>query len=205
MFKKIFTALLLLYFCQNNWVLAQPSLNGATGLLELPTADVVKKESFGIGIYSADDVKIRNMGYGLAEKLEVSFANEKHDIEQINKFNVKYVLLSETVLTPGLAVGINDLTGKSERSTFAVVSKGLPLGFRVHAGIGSGDFEKGFVALEKNITPLLGANVFPSTMLLVEYNDDNINYGMRMSIVPDLKLNLGRSDHKTFIGLTYAK
>ena len=205
MFKKIFTALLLLYFCQNNWVLAQPSLNGATGLLELPTADVVKKESFGIGIYSADDVKIRNMGYGLAEKLEVSFANEKHDIEQINKFNVKYVLLSETVLTPGLAVGINDLTGKSERSTFAVVSKGLPLGFRVHAGIGSGDFEKGFVALEKNITPLLGANVFPSTTLLVEYNDNNINYGMRMSIVPDLKLNLGRSDHKTFIGLTYAK
>lgn len=205
MFKKIFTALLLLYFCQNNWVLAQPSLNGATGLLELPTADVVKKESFGIGIYSADDVKIRNMGYGLAEKLEVSFANEKQDIEQINKFNVKYVLLSETVLTPGLAVGINDLTGKSERSTFAVVSKGLPLGFRVHAGIGSGDFEKGFVALEKNITPLLGANVFPSTTLLVEYNDNNINYGMRMSIVPDLKLNLGRSDHKTFIGLTYAK
>lgn len=205
MFKKIFTALLLLYFCQNNWVLAQPSLNGATGLLELPTADVVKKESFGVGVYSADDVKIRNMGYGLAEKLEVSFANEKHDIEQINKFNVKYVLLSETVLTPGLAVGINDLTGKSERSTFAVVSKGLPLGFRVHAGIGSGDFEKGFVALEKNITPLLGANVFPSTTLLVEYNDDNINYGMRMSIVPDLKLNLGRSDHKTFIGLTYAK
>ena len=205
MFKKIFTALLLLYFCQNNWVLAQPSLNGATGLLELPTADVVKKESFGVGVYSADDVKIRNMGYGLAEKIEVSFANEKQDIEQINKFNVKYVLLSETVLTPGLAVGINDLTGKSERSTFAVVSKGLPLGFRVHAGIGSGDFEKGFVALEKNITPLLGANVFPSTMLLVEYNDNNINYGMRMSIVPDLKLNLGRSDHKTFIGLTYAK
>ena len=205
MFKKIFTALLLLYFCQNNWGLAQLSLNGATGLLELPTADVVKKESFGIGVYSADDVKIRNMGYGLAEKLEVSFANEKHDIEQINKFNVKYVLLSETVLTPGLAVGINDLTGKSERSTFAVVSKGLPLGFRVHAGIGSGDFEKGFVALEKNITPLLGANVFPSTTLLVEYNDNNINYGMRMSIVPDLKLNLGRSDHKTFIGLTYAK
>ena len=205
MFKKIFTALLLLYFCQNNWVLAQPSLNGATGLLRLPTADVVKKESFGVGVYSADDVKIRNMGYGLAEKLEVSFANEKHDIEQINKFNVKYVLLSETVLTPGLAVGINDLTGKSERSTFAVVSKGLPLGFRVHAGIGSGDFEKGFVALEKNITPLLGANVFPSTTLLVEYNDNNINYGMRMSIVPDLKLNLGRSDHKTFIGLTYAK
>ena len=118
---------------------------------------------------------------------------------------MKYVLLSETVLTPGLAVGINDLTGKSERSTFAVVSKGLPLGFRVHAGIGSGDFEKGFVALEKNITPLLGANVFPSTTLLVEYNDNNINYGMRMSIVPDLKLNLGRSDHKTFIGLTYAK
>ena len=69
----------------------------------------------------------------------------------------------------------------------------------------SGDFEKGFVALEKNITPLLGANVFPSTTLLVEYNDNNINYGMRMSIVPDLKLNLGRSDHKTFIGLTYAK
>ena len=205
MFKKIFTALLLLYFCQNNWGLAQPSLNGATGLLELPTADVVKKESFGIGIYSADDVKIRNMGYGLAEKLEVSFANEKQDSEHLNKFNVKYVLLSETVLTPGLAVGINDLTGKSERSTFAVVSKGLPLGFRVHAGIGSGDFEKGFVALEKNITPLLGANVFPSTTLLVEYNDNNINYGMRMSIVPDLKLNLGRSDHKTFIGLTYAK
>ena len=205
MFKKIFTALMLLYFCQNNWVLAQPSLNGATGLLELPTADVVKKESFGIGVYSADDVKIRNMGYGLAEKLEVSFANEKQDIEQLNKLNVKYVLLSETVLTPGLAVGINDLTGKSERSTFAVVSKGLPLGFRVHAGIGSGDFEKGFVALEKNITPLLGANVFPSTTLLVEYNDNNINYGMRMSIVPDLKLNLGRSDHKTFIGLTYAK
>lgn len=194
-----------MYFCQNNWGLAQPSLNGATGLLELPTADVVKKESFGIGVYSADDVKIRNMGYGLAEKLEVSFANEKQDIEQLNKFNVKYVLLSETVLTPGLAVGINDLTGKSERSTFAVVSKGLPLGFRVHAGIGSGDFEKGFVALEKNITPLLGANVFPSTTLLVEYNDNNINYGMRMSIVPDLKLNLGRSDHKTFIGLTYAK
>ena len=182
MFKKIFTALMLLYFCQNNWGLAQPSLNGATGLLELPTADVVKKESFGIGVYSADDVKIRNMGYGLAEKLEVSFVNEKQELEQLNKFNVK-----------------------SERSTFAVVSKGLPLGFRVHAGIGSGDFEKGFVALEKNITPLLGANVFPSTTLLVEYNDDNINYGMRMSIVPDLKLNLGRSDHKTFIGLTYAK
>ena len=205
MFRKIFIVLLAVYCCQNNWGLAQPSLTGATGLLELPTADVVKKESFGIGIYSADDVKIKNMGYGLAEKLEVSFVNEKQELEQLNKFNVKYVLVSETVLTPGLAVGINDFTGKSDRSTFAVVSKGLPLGFRVHAGIGSGDFEKGFVALEKNITPLLGANVFPSTTLLVEYNDNNINYGMRMSIVPDLKLNLGRFDHKTFIGLTYAK
>lgn len=186
-------------------ILAQPSLNGSTGLFEVPTADIVRNDNVSIGAYSYDNYNMKSIGVNINPKIELTGVNIKGNGDTFNKLNIKYIIASESVLSPGYAIGINDLTSEQKFSPFFVLSKGLPLGFRIHAGVGGGSYNNGFVAIEKNITPHMRTNLFPSTNFIVEYDGKNTNYGVRMSMAQNVKFNLGRCDNKTFIGLTYAK
>lgn len=186
---------------------AAPSVSGPTGMINTPSADALREGQFSLGYHRMNEEKIGTFGISLMPNLEVGVAH--HDFDNggaDNLFNAKWSVLPETVVTPGIAVGVEDIGNKHDRTAYAVASKALPLGFRIHAGVGNGRYDGMFGAIEKTINPLsilTGDNAFPATTLIAEYDGHNMNYGARMSIIPGLKLEAGWRDSKSYVGATY--
>jgi len=107
-------------------------------------------------------------------KLEIGVAGFRYDHQDNENYvNAKFSILSESVLNPGLTVGIEGVANIRERSAYAVASKALPFGFRMHVSAGNGRFDGVFAGIEKNLNPisvLTGNNVFPETTLIAEYD-----------------------------------
>lgn len=189
---------------------AAPSVNGSTGLINTPTADVLQEGQFSLGYYHLKEGGVGALNLNLAKNLELGVAGFRYDsdVSKDNEtlVNFKYSLLSETVLTPGLAVGVEDIGNDAKRTHYAAASKALPFGFRLHAGVGDGRYDGVFAAIEKTISPIgavTGNNIFPATTLIAEWDGDRMNYGARMAIVPGLKIDAGWRHSETYIGLSY--
>ncbi|GMB01308.1 YjbH domain-containing protein [Pelosinus sp. IPA-1] len=188
-------------------VFAAPSVNGSTGLINNPSADVLREGQVSLGYYHLKDGGVGIFNTNIAPNLELGVAGFRYDGQQNkNLVNAKFALVPETVLSPGLAVGVEDIGNNNKRSSYAVASKALPLGFRIHAGVGNGRFDGVFAGIEKTINPvsiLTGNNAFPATTLIAEYDGKNMNYGARMSIVPGLKLDAGWRNHDGYVGISF--
>lgn len=186
---------------------AAPSINGSTGLINTPSADVLREGQFSLGYYNTREGGVGIFNTNIAPNLEIGVAGFRYDNESNkNYLNAKFSIVPETVLSPGLAVGVEDAAGETDRSYFAVASKGLPLGFRIHAGVGNGRYDGLFAGIEKTINPvsiLTGNSTFPATTLIAEYDGRDMNYGARMSIIPGLKLDAGWRHDKTYVGVTF--
>lgn len=205
--KKIMLATVCAAFMVAAPVAAAPSVNGSTGLINTPSADVLREGQFSLGYYNTREGGVGVFNTNVAPNLEIGVAGFRYD-NQSNKnyLNAKFGLLPETVLSPGLAIGVEDAADKTDRSYYAVASKGLPLGFRIHAGVGSGRYDGFFAGVEKTINPvsvLTGNSAFPATTLIAEYDGRDMNYGARMSIIPGLKLDAGWRHDKTYVGITF--
>jgi hypothetical protein len=186
---------------------AAPSVNGSTGMINSPSADVLREGQISLGYYHLKDGGVGVFNTNLAPNFEIGVSGFRYD-NQANKtyLNAKFGVLPETVLTPGLAIGVEDIANQDKRSVYAVASKMLPLGFRMHVGAGSGHINGMFAALEKTINPvsvLTGNNAFPATTLIAEYDGKKMNYGARLSVVPGLKLDAGWRDHSAYFGLSF--
>jgi hypothetical protein len=189
---------------------AAPSVNGSTGQINNPSADVLREGQFAAGYYHLKDGGAGVFDIGLLPNLELGVAGFRYDDSHANKtyVNAKLGLLPETVLTPGVSVGIEDVAGERSRSYYAVASKALPFGFRIHAGVGNGRFDGPFAALEKTINPIsaiTGSNTFPATTLIAEFDGHRMNYGARVSIVPGLKVDAGWRDHSAYFGISFTR
>jgi hypothetical protein len=201
--KKLLISVAIL-ISLTNMTYAAPSTKGDTGMINTPTADVLREGQVSLGYYNLHEGKTASLGFNATQNLEVSVAHTDFDFSDKTTYvNAKYAIKSEGVLTPGIAIGVEDIANKDDRTAYAVVSKGLPFGFRAHVGIGNGRYDGVFYALEKNITPLGIKGIFPDTTLIVEHDGHDMNYGMRMSIVPGLKVNAGWRDKETYVGVTY--
>ncbi len=200
--KLLLSAAILLSL--TNMTYAASSTSGSTGMINTPTADVLREGQVSLGYYNLHEGKTASIGFSATKNLEVSVARTDFDFsDKATYVNAKYAIAAEGVLTPGIAIGVEDIANKRDRTAYAVVSKGLPLGFRAHVGVGNGRYDGMFCSLEKNITPLGIKGVFPDTTLIVENDGHDINYGVRMSIVPGLKVNAGWRDKETYVGVTY--
>ncbi len=205
--KKILCGISCVLLLSAAPVLAAPSVNGSTGLINNPSADVLREGEFSLGYYHLKDGGVGIFNTNVLPKLELGVAGFRYDGQDNNNYiNAKFSVLPETVLSPGLALGVEDISGSSKRSAYAVASKALPLGFRIHAGVGDGRFNGVFGGIEKTINPvsiITGNNAFPATTLIAEYDGKNMNYGARMSIVPGLKLDAGWRNHDGYFGVSY--
>ncbi|EGO62943.1 YjbH domain-containing protein [Acetonema longum] len=208
--KKIFA--IIVSFCfltmAASTVLAAPSLNGPTGMIHTPTADV--PQAFSAGIYHLDEAKTGTLNMTLLPRLEVGATRWNPDLgDDTTAFHAKWGFMPETAMTPGLAVGVEDIGDEYERSPYIVASKALPLGFRVHAGTGGGRFkDKVFASLETTINPVgvvTGDSVFPATTLIAEYDGEDTNFAVRLSILPGLKAEAGWRglDDSSYYGLSF--
>lgn len=188
-------------------VMAAPSVNGPTGLINSPSADVLRPGQISLGYYHLKNGGVGSFNTNVAPNLELGVAGFRYDgQDNKNYVNAKFALFPESILTPGVAVGGEDLGNRNERSLYAVASKALPLGFRLHVGAGNGRFHGAFASIEKVINPisiLTGNNVFPTTTLIAEYDGKNMNYGARLSIISGLKLDAGVRNHDGYIGISF--
>lgn len=183
---------------------AAPSTTGSTGLIDTPTADTLRAGQISLGYFDLEESRNMSFGMNLAKNLELSAGSAAFE-DSVRKtyVNVKYAIKQESVLLPGVAIGMEDIGGAVDRTAYAVVSKSLPLGFRVHAGLGGGRYDGAFYGLEKTLVPMAVGGVFPDTSLLVEYDGHEMNYGLRMSLVTGLKINAGLRGDDPYIGVTY--
>lgn len=205
--KKIMFGISCMLLVMSATVLAAPSINGSTGLINTPTADVLRAGQLSLGYYHLKDGGVGIFNTNIAPNLEIGLAGFRYDGQQNrNVVNAKFGLVPETVLTPGVAVGVEDISNTEKRSAYVAASKALPFGFRIHAGAGNGRFNGIFAGLEKTINPvsiITGNNAFPATTLIAEYDGKNMNYGARMSIVPGLKLDAGWRKNDSYIGISF--
>lgn len=204
--KKAFLYALCALFLSTATATAAPSFNGSTGMINTPSADALRDGQFSLGYHDLKDHKVGTFSLNVMSNVEVGVARQFPDTgNPLTSFNAKWSIAPETVITPGVAVGVEGL-GDGHRSAYAVASKALPLGFRIHAGVGNGRFNGAFGAIEKTINPLslvTGNNTFPATTLIAEYDGDGMNYGARLSIIPGLKVEAGWRDSKSYIGASF--
>lgn len=206
--KVVLVAILLLLVAAPGY--AAPSIKGATGLINTPSADVLREGQFSLGYYHLKDGGVGSFTTNITGKLELGVAGFRYDSDA-NKQNhtyvsTKYGVLPETILTPGVAIGVEDIANLDKRTGYVVASKVLPFGFRIHAGVGNGRYNGVFAVLEKNINPVSifsGSGGFPTTTLLAEWDGHNLNYGARMTVASGLKLDVGRREHQTYFGASF--
>lgn len=206
--KKVFTGMLLFMIAAS--ASAAPSINGSTGLIETPASDIVREGDFSLGYYHLEQGTVASFHVGLIKNVEAGLSfYDPNGGSRMNRLNAKWSLMPETVVTPGLAVGVEDISDKAERSAYIVGSKALPLGFRIHCGLGNGRYEGVFGSIEKTINPfgvLTGDKAFPATTLIAEYDGKDVNVGARLALVSGVKIDAGWQDMKDFyVGFSITK
>jgi len=186
------------------WTAAAPSLQGSTGNIVVPSADVLRLGQFDLGYYHETGEKTAVAAVGISRNWELSAARrEREHGTDYTAVNLKYAVAQESITEPGLAIGVEDISAEGDRSLYVVASKGLPFGIRLHAGCGNGSYGGLFYAVEKKITPHAAGGVFPDAAVLVENNGHETDYGIRISLSKGLKATAGWHDGEKFIGFTY--
>lgn len=196
---------------------AEPGLEGVTGILNVPTAEVAKDGEFYIG-FGRNENKVRYpgreqrnyfVGVGFLPRLEVvaryidfpeildpsvpGFGTRKD-----RSVNAKLQLLSEECAPVSVAAGMYDVGGRAviERGTYGVVSKTIgPV--RLTLGVGDKRLDGVFGGVE--ISPI------PELDLMYEYDTYDHNFGVRLNPHPDWHLTLGSVSDGFSWGVSYGK
>ena len=138
----IYIILVLLNACL---VYAAPTIHGPTGLIEMPTADVLRYQEYTVGIdYLAEarsvsdprheDSNFYKFNIGTYDNVEMGIVGGTRPDEGVF-INMKYHVFEEEKLNPiGVAIGTEKLTSRSETATYIVMSKPFGAGIATHFG-----------------------------------------------------------------------
>ena len=131
--------------------------------------------------------------------LELSYSrfNPKHE-NNFNMLSAKYQLIAESVLTPAVAVGIEDIGDKLDRAGYVAATKEGPWGFRGHVGIGTGRFQNGFIAMEKQFK--VNSDVL-NLSLALEYDGHHFNYGATLPVGKLVQAEIGMRSNDLYAGV----
>jgi hypothetical protein len=198
-------------------VRAEAGLEGVTGLLNIPTAEVLKDGEITVG-FGRNDNKVRFpgsrqrnyfAGIGFLPRLELTA--RYIDFPEIQdtgipgfgtrkdrSVNAKFQLLSEDKNPLSLAVGVYDLGGQAvhERGAYGVASKTF----------GKAQFTLGYG--DKRLDGFFGGvSIKPVEKLdlMYEYDSYDHNFGVRFSPHPDWHLTAGSVAGDFTFGLSYTK
>lgn len=201
---KFIMIFVVVFSCTLSSVEAAPTTYGSTGLIDIPTADVMRKDQLEIGYYNIDRKKYEVMALPVAKNLEISGVirdeNADHTIKAISaKVNVK----QEGILFPSVAIGMYDVGNNDKRSLYVTASKALPFGLRLTAGVGNQYYKNGFVGLETKLIPLSKGGTFPDMSLMIERINKRMSYGLRLATAKGLQITAGWRDNTPFWALTY--
>lgn len=198
--KKVFGALSLmgcLIFtmpCE-----AKILLSSISGVINVPSAHVRTMGEFSVMAQQTEDGNVFGVNAAVLPSLEVAYSrfNPKHESD-FNMVSAKYQLLSESLLTPAVAVGVEDIGDKLERAGYVVATKEGPWGFRGHVGIGTGRFQNGFVAMEKQFK--VNSDVL-NLSLALEYDGHHFNYGVALPVGKLVQAEIGMRSNDLYAGV----
>lgn len=178
---------------------------GITGLINTPSADIVRGAQASFSYNQQENAQRAALTVALGAGLEAAVLRRVPEVGAQQTFgSFKMQLRSESVLQPAIAVGVDDVSDRHERSLYVAASKGLPYGLRLHTGIGSGRFHGFFAAIEKRLTPAIPSPSFqPFTALLAEYDGRHLNYGLRWQAAPAMQLDIGCRSKQTYMAVAY--
>ena len=183
---------------------AAPAAGGETGNLLTPSADMMRVGQLHGAWRSENHERSWSLAVPVTNSLEISLQQvHQREGKETSEVGVKYLLRPEGVMNPGAAIGVEDMFSERRRSVYAVISKSLPYGLRLHAGVGNGRFQGGFAAVEMRLAPKLQPGVFPDASLYAEHIDGHAAYGIRLSLLRGAKLTAGVDGHQNFIGISY--
>jgi hypothetical protein len=193
---------------------AAPSLFGPTGLLVIPTADTLAALSWnthaGAVDTGGDTMMTFGGNFGATPKLELGLSGV--DFKPFGTkalLNAKYAFLTETKVTPGVALGGLDIASQmgSSPGVYIVASKSLtsllggPLSkynIRGHLGYGANNVfgDDLFGGLDMQVTPKVQA--------MVEWLNGATYFGGRVGLGLGFRAELGSYDGHIGGGISYA-
>lgn len=181
---------------------AAPSLIGPTGMLVVPTAEVLGMTQWNVGATAvrADDASDETVYYanlGLMPRLELGIARDKFEGgEAETLLNGKMNVLGPLPGQVTLAFGMVDITDQIDRTTYVVATHDLGAGVltprgrftrpQVHLGVGSGRFDGLFGAFSVTVSGRTNA--------MIEYDGDDLNLGVCWPVLDSVGLTLASLD-----------
>lgn len=182
------------------------TLYGPTGLLTVPTSSTVRLREAKIGATFANDVRSPSINYGVIDWVEIggAFVDRDNGSDRLIG-NAKVTFIPSNFRTVTLGVGVIDAADAIGRTFYAVASADLltpnaeiegrsAVGFRVHAGYGSGMFREKLIG---------GAELYfqEGFSLLGEYDGKNVNGGVRYT-KDSVQAQLGVLNKKLAFGIS---
>lgn len=191
------TLFLLLFSLSNAEARIVPS--GMSGVINTPTAHMRPFGHFDVSFQYSDSYRNLSTNAVVLPGVEVAYSHWfSSGKANYNLYSMKYNFLPETVVTPAVTVGVEDVTDEIRRSGFVAVSKAGPWGLMLHGGVGTGRFREGFVALEKQFK-VNSDNL--NLGLALEYDGNDFNYGMFVPVGALLQAEAGIRSNKFYAGL----
>lgn len=187
-------------------VVRHNTILGPTGLLTVPTAFVTPYRQGQLGTSFSRDLKSITANYGLLSGIEVGAAFIDEDAGSNDVLgNAKLHIVPSNIPWMELGIGVMDVTDEIERTGYIIASADwtVPsrlqddaIGFRLHAGAGSGIFHDKFIGgAELRLNPRLG--------IIGEWDTENFNTAVRYTHNDALRLQLGIVTKRVFFGVTY--
>jgi len=178
---------------------AKMLLSSISGVINVPSAHVRNIGEFSVMAQQTEDGNVLGVNAAVLPNLEVAYSrfNPKHE-SNFNMLSAKYQLIPESVLTPAVAVGIEDIGDKLDRAGYVAVTKEGPWGFRGHVGIGTGRFQNGFIAMEKQFK--VNSDVL-NLSLALEYDGHHFNYGATLPVGKLVQAEIGMRSNDLYAGV----
>ena len=197
--KKIFAAMLAVLAAVPLAAEAKTTPSGTSGVINTPSAYVRRPGHLSIGYdLTKDDHNLRgNVALPLGLEVAGSRVDPKHG-DIYSTVSAKWNLIPETPVTPAVAIGGEALGNQVDRRGYIVVSKALPLGFRIHGGIGTDQYKHGFGALEKDIK--VGTQAMT---VMGEYDGSHFNYGASLPLAKFTTAEIGVRTHHLYGSLNF--
>ena len=178
---------------------AKVLLSSVSGVINVPSANVRSLGHVEVMGQYTEDMTALGGNIAALPGLEVAYSRlSPNHGEDFNMYSAKYQFVPETITTPAVAVGVEDFGDEIERSSYVVATKEGPWGVRGHAGVGTGRFSNGFVALEKQFK--VNSKAF-NLSLALEYDGHDFNYGATVPMGKMLQAEAGVRSKALYVGV----
>ena len=196
-------AMIIGFFLLPAGAVAAPALNGSSGLLSSPSADVLAEGDFSLGAWQGRGWQRQSAAFGLGGGLEIAYGRKTEKELLFEQNSLKISLRNEGLLTPGIAIG-----GERGGAYYGTLSKFLPGGYRFHLGIGSGRFGGVFGGVEKVLNPphLKDKDAVgqPVIKAVLDFDGDLMHYALRAAWKNGVQGQLAYSHGDFYGGVSFS-